>query len=1448
MSIASTITSRHNNGMFRNFVGWGVTTLLLLWLNRRNSDDNSRAEQPSKYTGTNVNQIGGVIPVVLGRAMIKNPLVSFYGDFDYRPYTEEYGAHTKFNWASLIPTVLLAIIGLCGAEDGVAGMTMPGPPNMHRHGIVAGQATTVGAGSKRSLIITTIVSLLLQLLTALLQRHLSKTTIQKGFKYYLGWQNILCWTGEHIGIKKIWMNVYDTEKDVSNIQGVWGSDKIAWKSDNPTGLIVSIDNENMFGGVDEGGGFVGDVRLYFGTQAQGRDSWMVKQMTDSVNVPANLKGLTPVYPMFFTCVVPKAYIGKQSTIPEMWFEVVNYPNFLQENCYYDIWGVYNELVREEYLKVLNYLSTIGTPIRNFLDGTLFRFESMKKEFLEQSDILATAVKACDDARYAYGEALLTRNHTTIADALAVYNQAVVDVKVEWEKILPYLNKRPEDSKRKTMKELLEELRANYPPTTQSIFLLQSDKLWSLLNNEVWHLGRLDDDLNPAEAIYEILTNKLWGCHYEGYTKININSLIKLGIQCETEGLGVSCLINKTNSANDYVNKILSHINGVKFDDPTTGQLTFKLIRNDYDKDSLKVFNVSNCESLEFSRLDWSETTSSISATFTNADDKYSTNAVIANDIANRLITGSYSEKQIDAEYFTTPANARVYAMTQLLSAAYPLSAVNIKCNRIAYNITIGEPIMVSWEPYGIKAQVFRVSDIDYGTLLDNTITITAIEDVFGFDKSMYEFSDSPSWTDPEKIPTDISRYMYLEYPYELSRNLDTYVFALAAQPSVYTVYWSAWSYRNGNYVKSAKTSSWSTVGKSIYIYSELYGEDKTGFEIKPLGVNGSSLLDDKIKTINNDPYTYNNDSGLNLLIIDDEIMSYDSIVRLPNGDYQIMGVIRGIFDTIPAEHSANSSVFFLDYMLNVNGTKPVCNKGETTVEQLELTAETIDTAQDFDLNKIESFPTTRRSEQPNIMANLQYASDMGSLTEYKYNQTGTLSYDILFKFNPRNKFNTFSKILSQLDNDSTVELNDDIKNVIRIVCNSNDFEIKYDAYGLPSNNSQSSITVIAIGDSQVAGNPVTNNKPSDIEDTYSWTNTVRKELNCIVHNLGVSSQTTTEIYARFDKDVIAHLPKYCIIGCGNFDYDAGIAVEVCEGNIIDMLDKCVANGITPILAPIWTIDPDYYALKLGVPNTDPAVEDIVKYMSKLKTDLMVYCNTNNITFINAVEAVETALDDMDLSYVTWNKSDLTADGNIKVGKFIAKKMKTLSDFNTYITYGGMTLKWEEFCKNMGNKVSINNDVVMYVKTYNDNESRKLYSYAEYYKYFTYSIPRIVGIVTSVDDVQAYADSIVFSANIVIPEGKVNSQFTMDYSECPLILIGTAKEDGILKGQDGVMYECGAQAFKIDGIDSTHKAIVREITIGEEFILRSNFNSVEGNLVDCFRYRNNAYTPYIPYKI
>ena len=282
----------------------------------------------------------------------------------------------------------------------------------------------------------------------------------------------------------------------------------------------------------------------------------------------------------------------------------------------------------------------------------------------------------------------------------------------------------------------------------------------------------------------------------------------------------------------------------------------------------------------------------------------------------------------------------------------------------------------------------------------------------------------------------------MEMPYETTMSLDTYIDAWAARPNDIAYSWSIWRYENGTYNKNETTSNWSMVGRMIAGTDENYGVDNS-IEIKAIGNQTDDLLKKKMADIKDNPQSINNRSGMNLFVADGEIMSYGSIDQLPNGNFVLKDVIRGVYDTVPRKHFATTYCYFFDTKRDVNKNRPVARAGMTSKESLEITSATTEKAQDFDKDKTTNILTARRSESPSIMGNLQFSADKGNKSVFKYNfPAGTVfTCGLKFKFNNRNKFSDFG-IKSHLDN--PVDIPNSTVGIVRVSCNGREFEMRYD--------------------------------------------------------------------------------------------------------------------------------------------------------------------------------------------------------------------------------------------------------------------------------------------------------------------------------------------------------------------------------------------------------------------
>lgn len=99
--------------------------------------------------------------------------------------------------------------------------------------------------------------------------------------------------------------------------------------------------------------------------------------------------------------------------------------------------------------------------------------------------------------------------------------------------------------------------------------------------------------------------------------------------------------------------------------------------------------------------------------------------------------------------------------------------------------------------------------------------------------------------------------------------------------------------------------------------------------------------------------------------------------------------------------------------------------------------------------------------------------------------------------------------------------------------------------------------IVAIGDSITFGFPYL---PSS-----SWVHLASEELGLSIVNKGVNGNTSAQMMARFDLDVISLLPSHVIITGGTNDACARVEAEEVYNNIRYMVEKAWQNGIIPML-------------------------------------------------------------------------------------------------------------------------------------------------------------------------------------------------------------------------------------------------------------------------------------------
>jgi hypothetical protein len=451
-------------------------------------------------------------------------------------------------------------------------------------------------------------------------------------------------------------------------------------------------------------------------------------------------------------------------------------------------------------------------------------------------------------------------------------------------------------------------------------------------------------MNPAHIVYETLTNRDWGMGYPTGI-IDLTAFQASADQLYSEGLGLCLLWLRQDSIESWLQQIMDYSGGVLVQNKSTGLFQFNLIRGGYNVSTLPTFTRDNV--VELISLE--------SPSITGA-----TNEIIVRWNDPTLKAKQYTQVQalgaVQAQGVVVSATrdypgiasqdiaARV-AQRELRAVSVPLKKLQVKLDRTASQLLPGGLFVLNFPDFGINSMVFRVGEVDYGTLVQGAITITAIEDVFSLPDASYVVVQNTGWVVPTTTATPAPYTKGFEATYrDLARTLSSP--DLSALPS------------NAGYagIVCARPSGLSINYKVNTRVGGAAFEQRGTENFCPTGVLQSNIgpFDTSITVL----------SGLDLdlvspggaAMIENEIVSVQSINAITGA----VVIARGCVDTVPASHAAGARIWFSDNYVGTDGVQYF--QGET-VDIKPQTATTQDLL-DLAATPIVSVPIVERQFMP----------------------------------------------------------------------------------------------------------------------------------------------------------------------------------------------------------------------------------------------------------------------------------------------------------------------------------------------------------------------------------------------------------------------------------------------------------------------------------------------------
>lgn len=294
--------------------------------------------------------------------------------------------------------------------------------------------------------------------------------------------------------------------------------------------------------------------------------------------------------------------------------------------------------------------------------------------------------------------------------------------------------------------------------------------------------RIGLDANPAFVIYELLTDKRYGASIPK-NLIDPHSFLQVGARLFNEKFGLSLILDSPATAGQVITEILKVIQGNLVDDPVTGKICLRLVRNDYKLEDALQLDVSNIKSVSnYTAGSLDTAVNEVRIKYLDREYGYQERTAIAQNNALRISKGDVESRTISFPQISSGLVASSVAQRELVALSAPVKSCSVEGLRVFSDVLIGDVVNLTWEPLGIKDQIMRVTGVSVGAMKSGSIVLNLTQDVYGIFSSVYSDGSERAWVKPKITAENVISYELIDAPAMLADGQTDAVLLLAENP------------------------------------------------------------------------------------------------------------------------------------------------------------------------------------------------------------------------------------------------------------------------------------------------------------------------------------------------------------------------------------------------------------------------------------------------------------------------------------------------------------------------------------------------------------------------------------------------------------------------------------------------------------------------------------------
>ncbi|MCL2076653.1 MAG: phage tail protein [Betaproteobacteria bacterium] len=273
-------------------------------------------------------------------------------------------------------------------------------------------------------------------------------------------------------------------------------------------------------------------------------------------------------------------------------------------------------------------------------------------------------------------------------------------------------------------------------------------------------------MNPAHILYQVYTDTRMGRGLPP-SFMDDASWRAVADKLHAEGFGLCLKWTRQDTIDAFGQIVLNHIGGGVHVDRQSGKIKIMLIRDDYNPAALPLFDADSglLEVEEFESMTLLAAPNEIIVKFVSPADGKEREVRARNAASLAVTDGAVISETREYPGIPTSEIAGRVALRDLKITSGGLKKCNLKLDRRAALLVPGDVFRISAPELGITNMILRAGRVEYGEGTDGTVTIEAIQDVFGMPSASYHTDEESGYVPPEFIPRAAPDSAVFDSPY-----------------------------------------------------------------------------------------------------------------------------------------------------------------------------------------------------------------------------------------------------------------------------------------------------------------------------------------------------------------------------------------------------------------------------------------------------------------------------------------------------------------------------------------------------------------------------------------------------------------------------------------------------------------------------------------------------------